>query len=442
MQDKAACGARSVLSGVLLIATLLLLAACGGSSSGGNPPPPPANYTIGGTVSGLSGSGLVLQNNGGNNLAVAANKTSTILQHRCGWWVLSFNRLPFMTQPSNPDSELRRLQTAAGRLTPTSRISRRCAPPLRTPLAVQLQVYRVRDLCCRTNVGNDLSISANGGFTFTAAVPSGGAYNVTVLAQPSNPAQACVVSNGSGTAAANVTNVQVTCTVVSGTFTATGSLVTGRYDHTATALPNGKVLIVGGEGDGNPGPILSSAELSDPSTGIFTATGSLASARSRHTATLLPNGKVLIARRVHQRRSVVVCGNCTIQRPRDIHSHRLDGRGEVLPFGDAVTQRPGTAYRRRCQPCWYDVKRRAACLRPCDGDVHGHGLHDCGEKPSQGYAPAHRQGASCRGGKSVERGAIRSFYRDIHGHRLNGNGKEFWHGDAVTQRPGTACRRS
>lgn len=77
---------------------------------------------------------------------------------------------------------------------------------------------------------------------------------------------------------------------VTGTFTATGSMNTTRNGHTATLIPNGKVLMVGGTGYA-PG----STELYDPATGAFTATGSLTPARHGHTATLLPNGKVFIA---------------------------------------------------------------------------------------------------------------------------------------------------
>jgi hypothetical protein len=54
-------------------------------------------------------------------------------------------------------------------------------------------------------------------------------------------------------------------------------------------LPNGKVLVAGGYVG------LSSAELYDPASGTWTATGSLATGRSYHTATLMPNGKVLVA---------------------------------------------------------------------------------------------------------------------------------------------------
>jgi hypothetical protein len=74
----------------------------------------------------------------------------------------------------------------------------------------------------------------------------------------------------------------------SGTWTATGSLNTARFKHTATLLLDGKVLAAG---DYNS----ASAELYDPASGIWTTTGSLAIARTNHTATLLPNGQVLVA---------------------------------------------------------------------------------------------------------------------------------------------------
>jgi uncharacterized delta-60 repeat protein len=81
------------------------------------------------------------------------------------------------------------------------------------------------------------------------------------------------------------------CAGGSGVFNNTGSLATARSGHTATLLPNGKVLVAGGGGGG----AVASAELYDPANGTWTATGSLATARANHTATLLPNGKVLVA---------------------------------------------------------------------------------------------------------------------------------------------------
>jgi hypothetical protein len=76
------------------------------------------------------------------------------------------------------------------------------------------------------------------------------------------------------------------------TFDNTGSLNTARVHHTVTLLPNGKVLVAGGQDTSG---YLTSAELYDPASGSWTATGSLNTARTGLTATLLPNGKVLVA---------------------------------------------------------------------------------------------------------------------------------------------------
>jgi hypothetical protein len=125
-----------------------------------------------------------------------------------------------------------------------------------------------------------LSVSAGAtNFTFTTLVISGGAYSVTVLAQPSNPTQACEVTNGSGTVTgANVTSVVVTCIGPGSFVSTTGSMNNARPGHTATLLNNGQVLVTGGSPD-NDEDVLASAELYDPATGTFTVTGSMNDAR-------------------------------------------------------------------------------------------------------------------------------------------------------------------
>ncbi len=83
-----------------------------------------------------------------------------------------------------------------------------------------------------------------------------------------------------------------------GSFTNTGALTTARSQgHTATLLPSGKVLVAGGWQIDNAGnyDYLASAELYDPATGTWTATGDLAGPRTFHTATLLSDGRVLVA---------------------------------------------------------------------------------------------------------------------------------------------------
>jgi hypothetical protein len=88
---------------------------------------------------------------------------------------------------------------------------------------------------------------------------------------------------------------------VTGAFAATGSMAWRRVWHTLTLLPDGTVLTTGGETDSCGAGFcmfagsVASAEIFDPSSGSFVATGSMTEARETHTATLLNDGRVLIA---------------------------------------------------------------------------------------------------------------------------------------------------
>lgn len=73
-----------------------------------------------------------------------------------------------------------------------------------------------------------------------------------------------------------------------------GSMATTRIDHTATLLPNGKVLVVGGMIGPIPSNTLGSAELYDPATNTWSSAAPMTGSRARHTATLLRDGRVLV----------------------------------------------------------------------------------------------------------------------------------------------------
>jgi WD40 repeat protein len=126
------------------------------------------------------------------------------------------------------------------------------------------------------------------------------------------------------------------------TWSKTGSLVTARISHTATLLPNGKVLVLGGYNDRD--SYLASAELYDPASGTWSAAGSLATARRNHTAVLLPDGKVLVAggdSRSGRLASAELYDPATgtssatgfLAKPRDGHTATLLPDGKVLVAG-------------------------------------------------------------------------------------------------------------
>lgn len=147
----------------------------------------------------------------------------------------------------------------------------------------------------------------SGGVAIAAAElysPAFGTYSTAgVMATPRAYHTATLMTNGKVLIAGGVDNSNTPLASAelfdpdTGKFTSTGSMATARAFHTATLLTNGKVLISGGNANGDlaAGSPLSSAEIYDPVTGLFTHAAALTVARYYHTASMLPNGKVLLA---------------------------------------------------------------------------------------------------------------------------------------------------
>jgi hypothetical protein len=105
------------------------------------------------------------------------------------------------------------------------------------------------------------------------------------------------VAGTAGGQAVRITNSAELYDPATGAWTPTGSMATGRFEATGTALPDGRVLVAGGFG----GPVaggqfqpLASAEIYDPATGAFTPAAGLAAGRADQSAVALPDGTVLV----------------------------------------------------------------------------------------------------------------------------------------------------
>ena len=162
-----------------------------------------SSFSVGGTVSGLTGT-VVLQDNGGDNLSVSANGAFTFP-------TLVASGAPYKaTVLTNPSGQTCAVTNGSGTMSTANVTS--VAVTCATSYSVGGTVSGLTGtLVLQDNGGDNLSVSANGAFTFPTLVASGAPYKATVLTNPSG--QTCAVANGSGTmSTANVTSVAVTCT--------------------------------------------------------------------------------------------------------------------------------------------------------------------------------------------------------------------------------------
>lgn len=173
------------------------LTACGQSQ---NWSPNPAFVSIGGTVSGLTGT-LSLSDNGVDPLTVKTNGPFTFALSIASGSTYS------VTIKAQPAGQTCTLTNASGTTTsPVTNIAISCA---NTPTIGGTVAGLLGTMVLQDNGGDNLNVTANGPFTFATPVANGAAYAVTVASQPAG--ETCAVTNGSGKATANVTTVVVDC---------------------------------------------------------------------------------------------------------------------------------------------------------------------------------------------------------------------------------------
>ena len=178
-----------------------------------------STFTVGGSVSGLSGSGLVLQNNGGDDLPISANGPfafPTAINDGSAYTVTVASQ---PTGPSQICSVTNGISTLSGVNVTDVQVT--CVDSF--TIGGTIAGLAGSGLVLQNNAGDDLSIAADGSFSFSTSLVTGATYAVTVAVQPMNVSQTCNITNGAGTVAGmNVTNIQVECTT--DTFTIGGNV--------------------------------------------------------------------------------------------------------------------------------------------------------------------------------------------------------------------------
>ena len=180
-------------------------------------------YSVGGSVSGLSGT-VVLQDNGSDTLSVAANGSFTFATQLAGGAAYA---VTVQTNPSGQTCTVANGSGTVGSANVTNVAVSCTASGGGSKFSVGGSVSGLSGTVVLQDNGSDtLSVAANGSFTFATQLAGGAAYAVTVQTNPSG--QTCTVANGSGTVgSANITSVAVTCAASGGGGGGAGETVIG-----------------------------------------------------------------------------------------------------------------------------------------------------------------------------------------------------------------------
>ncbi|MGH7270257.1 MAG: hypothetical protein ACREJ3_07470, partial [Polyangiaceae bacterium] len=179
-----------------------------------------STFTVGGSVAGLSGKGLVLADNNGDDLMVSASGAFTFATPVNSGNMFS---VTVKTQPSTP-SQTCTVTGGTGKVG-SANITSVVVNCQTGSFAIGGQVSGLAggSVVIEDNGGDDVTVSASGTFAFPTLLASGATYAVTVKTQPSMPTQTCTVTSGTGTVAnAAVTSVRIACSTNS--YTIGGSL--------------------------------------------------------------------------------------------------------------------------------------------------------------------------------------------------------------------------
>jgi len=206
-------------------------------------------FSVGGSVSGLLGKGLELQNNGGDKLKVNADGAFTFTQQVASG---SNYNVQVTVQPSDPTQVCSVVEgTGSGMVVdaPITSVAISCTTAA-FMVGGTITGLAGSGLRLQNNGGDDLVVIASGSFTFATGVPSGASYNVAVVAQPTGPAQQCDVVSNTNTGIVggqNVTSVQINCVTTEFSIGGTVTGMNGRGLQLQNIV-NGEILDITGSG--------------------------------------------------------------------------------------------------------------------------------------------------------------------------------------------------